>query len=212
MSAPPIVTIRPGVEFEPAAAASWQRMERAAGRAIDVNSSYRDYDEQMDAYNAYLAYLNGGPWAPYALHPDQSVHCQGRAVDSDDQSLLKSLATHGWRQTALAVGEPWHFEYFSSNDQHIGEPADTGDPIPFPGEEQEEMAPTLKGCWYTRTSDKAHVNLHFNEASGFYYEFTSGGGKYNDDIAKAWETNFWPEITESHAGAIKRALDKVLSN
>lgn len=145
MTAPTIVTIRPGVAFEPAAAASWRRMEKAAGRLIDVNSSYRNYDQQLRAYNAYRAYLNGtGPWAPFALHPDKSMHCKGLAVDTDDQSLLKAMPSHGWRQTALAIGEPWHFDYFSSNDQHKGEGAGGG-AVPLPTRQKGKDMILLEG-------------------------------------------------------------------
>ena len=143
MSAPVIVTIRPGVAFEPAAAMSWRRMEARLGRRIDVNSSYRDYSAQMIAYNAYRAYVAGiGPWAPYALHPDKSMHCKGLAVDTDDQAVLKGFASHGWRQTALQIGEPWHFDYFRSMDDHQGEPAGGGSiPLPIPEPDPEPTTP-----------------------------------------------------------------------
>lgn len=149
MPEPFIVTIRPGVAFAPAAAASWRRMEKAVGRLIDVNSSYRNYAQQLAAYNAYQAYVNGtGPWAPYALHPDRSMHCKGLAVDTDDQSIVKAMPSHGWRQTALGIGEPWHFDYFATLDKHQGEPADGGsvplptpepEPVPEPESEEDDM-------------------------------------------------------------------------
>ena len=147
MSAPFIVTIRPGVAFEPGAAASWRRMEKAAGRLIDVNSSYRNYQEQLAAYNAYRSYAAGtGPWAPFALHPDRSMHCKGLAVDTDDQSLVKSLPSHGWRQTALNIGEPWHFDYLAVNDQHKGEAAGGGDiPLPLPTRQKDRDMILLEG-------------------------------------------------------------------
>lgn len=147
MSAPVIVTIRPGVAFEPGAAASWRRLEAAAGRLIDVNSSYRNYSEQLAAYNAYQAYAAGtGPWAPFALHPDKSMHCRGLAVDTDDQTLMKGLPDHGWRQTALAIGEPWHFDYLATLDQHQGEPAGGGAvPLPLPSRKKGRDMILLKG-------------------------------------------------------------------
>lgn len=145
MTAPTIVTIRPGVAFEPAAAASWRRMEATAGRLIDVNSSYRNYSEQLAAYNAYQAYVNGtGPWAPFALHPDKSMHCRGLAVDTDDQSLIKAMPSHGWRQTALAIGEPWHFDYLRSQDQHQGQGAGGG-AVPIPTRQKGRTMILLKG-------------------------------------------------------------------
>lgn len=128
MSAPVIVTIRPGVSFEPAAALSWQRMEKAAGRPIDVNSSYRDWQAQ---YQLWWNHTHNVPGAPFALHPDRSMHCKGLAADSDDQQLLRGLSDHGWRQTALQIGEPWHFDYFRTLDDHANTPAG-GNPVPLP--------------------------------------------------------------------------------
>jgi hypothetical protein len=136
MSAPFIVTIRPGVAFEPAAAASWRRMEKAAGRPIDVNSSYRDWNQQ---YILWWNYTHHIPGSPFALHPDKSMHCKGLAVDSDDQALLRALVRHGWRQTALGIDEPWHFDYFRSLDERAHEPAGgLPKPLPIPTPEPEE--------------------------------------------------------------------------
>lgn len=141
MAAPTLVTIRPGVVFTPAAARSWKRMEAQVGRAITTNSTTRSWAEQAKLrkeWLAYSAYQNGGPWAPWAplaLRPEDSVHCQGMAADTDEVSLLKKLKDHGWRQTALAAGEDWHFEYQAKNDKHINDkpkPKPTPKPKPVP--------------------------------------------------------------------------------
>jgi len=137
MSAPAnLVTIRPGVTLEASAAASFQRVEARAGRRVDVNSSYRDWDEQMRLYLAYQRHLSGGPWAPLALHPDLSMHSRGLAIDSDDHSLMRAADDYGWRATVKT--EPWHFDYFRQLDKHFGAPADVNDkPLPTPPSEPE---------------------------------------------------------------------------
>ena len=140
MSRPTLVTVRPGVTLAPDAAASFRRVEARAGRPIDVNDSYRDYDAQMEKYRAYQRYLAGGPWAPRALHPDLSMHCKGLAIDSDDHALMRAAREDGWRDTAH--DEPWHFDYFRDLDRHYGEPAGGGStpfpPVDKPVEKKEE--------------------------------------------------------------------------
>lgn len=122
MAAPTdLVTIRPGTTFSSAAAASWRRMEAAVGYAIGTNSTYRDYDEQLTAYQNYQRDPRN---YPRALHPDYSFHCKGLAADTNNVSLLRSLSSHGWRQTA--ADEDWHFEYQAWLDAHRHETADSG--------------------------------------------------------------------------------------
>ncbi len=187
-------------------------MEAKAGRQLDVNSSYRDWDTQL---KLWAAYQNHVPGAPFALHPDDSMHCKGLAFDTDDQAMVKSLSAYGWRQTALAIGEPWHFDYLRAFDQHYGEPADSGSE-PFPPtqptevheqEEDEDMA--LKGAIYKRAKDGAAVYLLFNDASGFAAEHTGTPAAYNNALALTWATGNWPTVTEAHANVIKASLAKV---
>lgn len=66
----------------------------------------------------------------------------------------------------------------------------------------------MRGATYTRASDNVKVRLLFNETSGWYSEVSQIEGDYVNSIANNWETNSWPDITESHANAIKRDLDK----
>jgi hypothetical protein len=120
-----------------------------------VNSSYRDYDEQMKAYNAYNRYAAGtGPWAPYALHPDKSWHCKGLAVDAQRYNV--TLAEYGWTQTALAIKEWWHLDYIASRDRHVGEPAGGGStpfPTPSPNPPAQPVIPEgadVFGYWLAR--------------------------------------------------------------
>lgn len=156
---PTIETIRPGVQFTPPAAASFRRAEADWGRPIDVNSTFRDPELQLRMYNAWLAYVQGrGPHPGHsrALHPDDSVHCDGEALDSDDwrtPGFIAFMAERGWIRTAAwDPTEQHHFEYQWWRDRHRNRPATTdGKPFPetepepeIPEEEDEDMPIIIK--------------------------------------------------------------------
>jgi hypothetical protein len=136
MAVPVIQTIRPGVSFAPAAAASFVRVESDLGRRVDVNSTYRDYNTQLEMHRAWNRYVASGrkpalyPGHSMALHPDLSVHCLGNALDSDDWTrpgFNAFMAAHGWIRTAAGnPTEQHHFEYQSWRDQHLNRPASAG--------------------------------------------------------------------------------------
>ncbi|MEV8134287.1 hypothetical protein [Microbacterium aurantiacum] len=140
MSAPVIVRIRPGVEFTPAAAASWRRAEAAWGQQIPTNSTYRDYDLQMSMWLAWQRYLAGGPKPNHSrpLHPDESMHCKGLAADTDMWSVkgfIPFMEARGWIRTAAwDPTEQHHFEYQWWRDLYYGMPA---------GVEREEVTMSL---------------------------------------------------------------------
>lgn len=119
-------------------AASVRRLDVLLGRPLDINSAYRNYDEQMRAYLAYIAYINGrGPWAPLALHPDKSWHCKGLALDSDDApGYNRGLSRDTWKEYGWLFEvkeELWHGQYYTSMDKHYGEPAGgNAKPLPTP--------------------------------------------------------------------------------
>jgi hypothetical protein len=136
----------------PDAARSITRIDRRLGRPADINEAGRS-PEQADAnHRAWLAYLAGGPKAPYALPASQSVHCQGDAADTDDWYDAAAAAVwydHGWRQTARYPNnpkkdEPWHGEYFAHLDNHRHEVVelinDNGTWRIAPEKEWDEMA------------------------------------------------------------------------
>lgn len=137
-----LVTIRPGLVLEAQAAESWARMERQHGGALDVNRATVSRAEQQQKYDAYLAYRNGGPWAPLALPPDKSWHCppRARAVDTDDDAWVRAHPEHGWRFVVKA--EKWHAQYYPEHDTHPAEPAG-GDSRPLPEETEDDMATAL---------------------------------------------------------------------
>lgn len=133
--APAIETIRAGVQFTPEAAAAFRRLEaewlRRVGRRVDVNSTYRDWDQQMAMYLAWEAWVAGrGPRPNHsrAIHPSLSRHTSGTALDSDDWNVpgfIALAAEYGFIRTA--AGDPTeqhHFEYQRWNDRHYGEDID----------------------------------------------------------------------------------------
>ena len=103
------------------AAASINRMDKAYGGPIPINSAGRTWAEQNDLYRDYL--YNGGA---LALPPGTSIHESGRAVDFRNTvwSWLgsgKGLGWNGarangfgWRRTVPS--EAWHFEYDRDRD------------------------------------------------------------------------------------------------
>ncbi|WP_295824197.1 hypothetical protein [uncultured Microbacterium sp.] len=129
---PVIEWLRPGVGYEPAAAASMRRLEKRLGREHDCNSSYRDYSEQKRMFDAWTRYVNSGydlrykPNHSRALNPDDSMHCRGLADDSDDWTTpgyIDLAAEYGWVRTAAwDPTERHHFEYQWRKDQHRDDP------------------------------------------------------------------------------------------
>lgn len=117
---------------------SIHRIDAQLGRYLDINSAWRDPQEQEQLYTAYRSYVNGnGPWAPIALPPEQSVHCKGEAIDTDDNNaaMTRILNDNGWFHTVFRNGvlvEPWHYEYDYRRDNYYGSiPASDGStPLP----------------------------------------------------------------------------------
>jgi hypothetical protein len=121
-------------QLRPAPAASIWRIDVALGHPVDINRAYASLSQQYIYYRAYQNYLNGGPWAPLALHPDLSWHCKGMAVDTDESprtvpSTAQIWADNGWRFEVQS--EPWHGQYYTSLDRNYGKPAGGGS-VPFP--------------------------------------------------------------------------------
>lgn len=67
--------------------------------------AYRTYEKQMEAYQSKPG---------LAIHPDQSKHTKGLAVDirisgGSQADLENAMARYGWKRTV--PNEPWHFDY-----------------------------------------------------------------------------------------------------
>lgn len=133
----------------PEHAASLRRVDAQLGRPLDTNSLWRDPTEQGKLRRAWLAwdaYQRGvgpvAPWAPYALEPDESVHCAGGAADTDewtDPAVVTVLNDNGWFQTVRwpdgSLREGWHFDRQRDRDNHRNETAASGSTT----EEEDDM-------------------------------------------------------------------------
>jgi hypothetical protein len=132
-----VETVRPGVQFIPEAAAAFRRADAQVriefGRGIDVNSTYRTWADQMlmfENWNRYVAGKGPHPGHSKAVHPSESFHVQGVALDSDDwriPRIVQILAANGFIRNRLHVkGEDHHFEWLRNRDQNYGKPATAG--------------------------------------------------------------------------------------
>lgn len=151
-----IETIRPGVQFIPDAAAAFRRAEAQVqaefGRNIDVNSTYRSWYDQMLMFVNWGKYVAGkGPHPGHskAVHPSESFHVAGIALDSDDwrvPRIVEILAENGFIRNRLHVAnENHHFEWLRHRDQNYGKPiggsAASAPPVP---EEDDMPGPDMK--------------------------------------------------------------------
>jgi hypothetical protein len=153
-----IEMVRPGVQFTPDVAAAFRRAEAQVlaefGRRIDVNSTYRSWSDQMVMYVDWTRYVASGykpslkPDHSKAVHPSQSFHVSGTALDSDDwriPRIEKILADNGFIRNRLSVpNERHHFEYIRSRDKNFGQPAGGGGsskptPAPVPADLMEAI-------------------------------------------------------------------------
>ncbi|KQT75411.1 hypothetical protein [Microbacterium sp. Leaf436] len=170
MAAPVIEWVRDGVGFTPDAAASFRRAEAKWGR-IPCNSTYRDWGLQLSMWQAWEAWTQGrGPKPNHsrAVHPDQSRHTSGIALDTDLWTVAGFIAfmvDHGWIRTAAwDPTEQHHFEYQWWRDNHRNDPAPAGQKEEEDmNSEQDEMLRSI----FIAISDKANgIQHNANEAAG----------------------------------------------
>lgn len=88
-----------------------------------INDGYRDYAEQVVNWNKWVAYRNGGPWAPQAAYYGTSNHGWGRAADfgsgvqyfgtPEKRWMDANAPKYGWHPTGNGFSNPeaWHFDY-----------------------------------------------------------------------------------------------------
>lgn len=86
----------------------------ATGVRTQVNSVMRSTADQRRFWDAYVAYLSGGPWAPLAARPGTSNHERGLAVDAQPAGRgADATWQRHFREVGLHFpvrGEPWHVE------------------------------------------------------------------------------------------------------
>lgn len=158
------------------AAASLRRVDRDFGRVVDVNEAWRSPEQANANYARYQAYLRdpkNNPWAPIALRAEDSIHCRGYALDTDDTSAaqMRIWNDHGWYWTVYRDGklvERWHLEYFRDRDNHRNDPAPAGsDAEPF---KEDVMNADQERLLKSMATDVANIK-------GFVYD---GGSSVSD--------------------------------
>ena len=156
-----LVTLRPGLKLRADAAGSWARMEADRGAPLDVNRSLASRKTQMEFYLAYQRYLHhGGPWAPLALHPDDSWHVDGLAVDTDDDEWIREHPEYGWR--FVVDSERWHAQYYPWLDLTRSRPAGgNSTPLVTPRKDEEDM---LFITYRDAAGDRLYVRVGFDDA------------------------------------------------
>lgn len=207
---PTIITLAPGVQFIPEAAQAFIRattqVKKEFGRDIDVNSTYRSWDQQMAMYNAWNWYLRGGPYPGHskAIHPSQSRHTGGTALDSDDwtnKRIVEILADNGFIRNQLHVpNEQHHFEWLRNRDNHLGEPISGGQsapaPVPATPEEEEDEMPKNVMHHHDHPTYKYEVSIS-NPDSGFYLSYVTNDPETNNQFAKQYETGDSVKVSDS---------------
>lgn len=198
-----LVTLRPGLTLQAPAAASWARMEAERKDRLDVNSSYRDPAEQQKAYDAYRAYLNGGPWAPLALRPELSWHCKGLAVDTDDDQWVRDHPDHGWR--FVVPTEKWHTQYYPELDKHAGEPAGGGAvPLPEPTEDEEDGMPYKYAQYVAGKNDKGqYIRALVSLDAHVFVRFVESGDVQALQFMATYDTGSSKGVTPSMLNALE---------
>ncbi len=112
-------------QLDAPAAASLKRVDAEIGHEHQITEAWRSIEKQRQYWDAYQAYLNGGPYAPIAAKPgsDAARHPLGLAIDTDERDT-DILNDHGFYHTVYRSGvlvEPWHYEYFSDRDNHLND-------------------------------------------------------------------------------------------
>lgn len=146
------------------AAYSIHRVDAAIGHQLQITEAGRTWDQQKAHRDRYEAYVNGGPWAPYAAKPGTSPHEFGNAIDTNERTGV--LLDHGWRRPLSF--EPWHFVYNWNldNHRHEGNGAGSGSvPFPTPSPTKEGFLMALAPAQQAQIYD---ANIRHSEAGDYY--------------------------------------------
>lgn len=190
----------------PEAAASVLRIDQQLGRPADINDAGRSAEQADENYRKWLAYQNGGPWAPYALPSWLSVHCKGGAADSDDwydDDAAAEWRDNGWRQTARYDDdrdEPWHGEYFPDLDNHRNS---TAGKVSAPDTQEDD---DMRGFYFRDATNANRPYRFFNEARGKSRAIS----KAEWEMRKAIATNKGPEPLPELRSVSANWYDKIV--
>lgn len=209
-----IEKVRDGVEFIPDAAAAFRRADAQVraefGRGIDVNSTYRSWGTQLAMYDAWNAWVEG--WGPHpghskAVHPSESFHVHGTALDSDDwrnKRIVEILAENGFIRNRLHVpGEDHHFEWLRDRDQNYGKAIADATDSPL---EDDDMKETY--VWWRDAAGKQQNLVYATGGNGMADHWESSDGAYNTRVASAHNlAGPSAEISEGHGRALLARLE-----
>lgn len=186
------------------AAASVFRIDAQLERPLDINSAWRSPATQQAMYLAWRAYVEGrGPKPDHgrALPADQSVHCRGYAIDTDDSRYAALLGAHGWFRTA--ADESWHFEYDRTRDRHRHDGTPTGNGSTSLPEQSEEDEMNPRQIHYKAPGGKI-IRALLVPGTGYFVKWTESGATYANNLARNMETNSSSEVTASLFGVFER--------
>ena len=131
---------QPAYYLTPSTLARLIRASQILGHNIIVVDAWRSYAQQKSYWDAYQAYLKGGPYAPTASNPDtgQRNHMRGAAFDARDTDGNTQSAC---RQAGLIRDnqESWHW-----NDPNWGNMPIIPTNIITTGEQPKPLPPVLK--------------------------------------------------------------------
>lgn len=197
---------------------SIHRIDSQLGRYLDINSAWRDPVEQERLYNAYRRDPKNNP---IALAPENSVHCKGEAIDTDDSARVALLNRNGWFQTVYRIEngvrvlkEPWHFEYDQARDNFYGGVPAGGqeeDDMPY---SEEQLSRIIRNAVYGIDGEPAYRPMILNRSSGQkeYPELTIGGlQKRIKDEVVAQATAELKNLIEARANDIAQHVTRVVN-
>lgn len=186
-------------------------------RITGGENAYRSFSGQQFARNnaCRAGRCNDAAVPGFSSHGGSLNGRDSGAIDVNNWAALGKTKFYAYcRKHGFEPGyfdwEPWHIIDWAPYTVPAGGGgggAPTPAPTPTPEEQAEEEEEEMKGAYYKNASG-ATVVIWFDTRSGFYMEFTGVNPSNNTEIARAWDTGSWPELTASVAGALKRECEK----
>lgn len=150
---PTLVTVAPGQQLEPGAAASYLRA-RQDGCPAGITSSWRSSAEQARLHAEWLA---DPAHHAFALPAGQSKHELGLALDlvRPAADWMHAHPQYGWRFTN--PNEWWHVEHFAALDTTAGAGNVLAPPAPADPAPTQEEDDTMKPWFFAAKSGEISI-------------------------------------------------------
>lgn len=108
---------QPALKLEQNAAKSFADVEKAYGRNIPLNNTYRTYQQQADAYAKNPGLFGKPGTSNHELGLALDI-VQGGDTNLDDPKLIYAFVSNGWFRRGKVIdyngvkrAEPWHWSY-----------------------------------------------------------------------------------------------------